>query len=302
MKLAITPSNEDLVLVLFDTDSKKALKINSDKRGYNKNADDTRPVHRPFGKTWNNDNIFIANRKNLLVYDSSLNFSDNIENILDENTHQITFYKNNIISTMTRKDCIKFVNLKNYNSAFFHPEKGWLDRAKTLDHFEEKFHINSVVAKDDFVYIMLHNRGENYSEILVLNLQTKDIEKRIQITATCAHGIYLDGDTLGTLNTREENLILGSNIIRCSAWKDKFLRGMAGEKQIAVANFLPQQRRYRGHGGSYISIVENNNVKKHCYVDNIGAVNDMRKIDGKDFCHHNEYKFPYTGDFVNDIN
>ena len=66
--------------------------------------------------------------------------------------------------------------------------------------------------------------------------------------------------------------------------------------------FKTSKERYRKKYRNIVKYNNNKNVKKHCYVDNIGAVNDMRRIDGKDFCHHNEYKFPYTGDFVNDIN
>ena len=53
MKLAITPSNQDLTLVLFDTETQKTKFIKSEKDQFNKNADDSRPLHRPFGITWN---------------------------------------------------------------------------------------------------------------------------------------------------------------------------------------------------------------------------------------------------------
>jgi len=293
MKLAITPSNEDLVLVLFDTDSKKALKIKSDKRGYNKNADDTRPVHRPFGITWSKENIFVASRKNLLVFDDKLNFVDMYEDILDENTHQITYHKDKIIACMTREDCIGFFDFTHGVKEFFHPLKGWSKSFEEFENTTENFHINSVNVKDGYVYIMLHNRGVKHSQILALDLNTRLIVKTINTPAKRAHGIYLGNKVVGTLNTEYNNIIMESKEINVNVPDSHFLRGAAGNEEFCFAHFERRLRRYRGEGGSYIQTIYNSTIKKTNFINDIGAVNDMRRIDGEDFFHNNKYKFPY---------
>ena len=167
MKLAITSNSKDTVLTLFDTDTETVLKIETDERGFDHTFDGKkeRPPHRPFGITWNKDNIFIANRSNLLIYDSDLNFVKSINGILDTNTHQIVYYENQIIATMTRQDCIRFVNLEDYSYETFHIDDGW-------DEYQpsHNYHINSLLAKDNLLYIMLHNRARKYSQILIFNL------------------------------------------------------------------------------------------------------------------------------------
>tara|TARA_Y100001938_G_C8074704_1_gene425289 strand:- start:1201 stop:2085 length:885 start_codon:yes stop_codon:yes gene_type:complete len=294
MKLAITPSNQDLTLVLFDTETQKTKFIKSEKDQFNKNADDSRPLHRPFGITWNKEKIFIASRKNLLVFDNRLNYIGKHENILDENTHQITYYDGKIIATMTRKDCVLFINLEKNKQELYHPIKGWITSCESLSHENEQFHINSLNVTDGFLYVMLHNRGVKNSEILVLDMRLKSLVKIINMKAKRAHGIYAKKEVLGTLNTNDNNIVIKNKIIDISIPKNHFLRGMAGDdNEICFAHFKENLRSYRGEGGSYIKTLSG----KSGYIDGIGSVNDMRRIDGVDLCHNNKYKFPYVGSF-----
>ena len=72
MKLAITPSNQEFVLMLYNTETGESLGIESDSSvfDYESDGENTpehlrRPAHRPFGLTWNKEQIFISNRSNL---------------------------------------------------------------------------------------------------------------------------------------------------------------------------------------------------------------------------------------------
>ena len=103
MKIIYTDNNPETTFSLYDTESKLLKDIPFEEGQENTNCDNTRKKHRPFGITWDADNIYIASRKSLLVYDSDLKWVDKIE-ILDENTHQITMHEDKILACMTRKD------------------------------------------------------------------------------------------------------------------------------------------------------------------------------------------------------
>ena len=301
MKFAITSNSEDTVLTLFDTDTGKVLKIETDERGFDYTSDGKkeRPPHKPFGITWNKDNIFIANRSNLLIYDSDLKFVKSINGILDTNTHQIAYYENQIIATMTRQDCIRFINLEDYSYETFHIDDGW-------DEYQpsHNYHINSLVAKDNLLYIMLHNRARKHSQILIFNLDTREKEDLIGTMINDANGLYLNGNTIGYLNSYKHNIHLYHDRHKNSNYNGSekiyepsfngYLRGMAGDKNtIAVGHFPPQKRHFRGFGDAYISIFENKKFVKEYRIDDIGGINDIRRIDGEDFCHHNKHLFPF---------
>mgnify|MGYP003150248521 FL=1 len=291
MKLAITSDSKDDVLTLFDTDTEAVLKIQTDERGLDNTSNQERPPHRPFGITWNEDTIFIANRSNLLIYDSDLKFVKSINGILDQNTHQIVYYENQIIVTMTRQDCIRFINLEDYSHETFHIDDGWGNFQPT-----HKYHVNSVVVRDNLLYVMLHNRSRKPSQILVFNLETKEKESLIDTDLKSSHGIYLNGDIIACLDTHKQRIKFGSKSIYEPSFGG-FMRGMAGDKNtIAVGHFPPQERHYRGFGDAHISIFENKKFVKEYRIDNIGAINDIRRIDGEDLCHHNKYPFPFKFD------
>ena len=303
MKIAITSDNPNLSLTLFNTETEEILKIKSTPNQINKNADNTRLKHRCFGITWDKKNIFVANRRNLLIYNNKLKCINVVEDILDQNTHQITYYKNKLIITMCRKDCVGFYDLKNNKMEYFHPIKGW------NSHYPDKndkdpviYHINSVVCKDDLLYVMLHNLREK-SQILTLNLLTKKIINIKTLNANLAHNIYVNNSikTLHTKNTQLNvdntnfNIYYGPNNAKLE--KHWFLRGLTGDKdKLVFAAFSKElDMNRRSIHGSFIKILNtvDNKITKSSFIEDIGAINDIRRIDGEDFCHHNEYKFPF---------
>ena len=297
MKVIITSDSLEFSFILFDTKTQKTYHVRSTKEQECHTSDGTRPKIRNFGITWNKENIFISNRKNLLIYDNQLNCVDIIRDKLDENTHQITYYKNQIIATMTRMDCVGFFDLQNNKEKYFHPTEGWMtNRPDTFEHGDEKYHINSVVCKNDLLYVMLHNRNKMNSQILILNLISNVVEKIIDLSAYIAHNIYVN-DIIKTLNTKEKCInVDNQNIKLLLNYKlgKSFIRGMAGDKNKLIYGESQLKYVFRNKGGSYINLLDKNNKHVNSYLlENIGCINDIRRIDGEDFCHHNKYKFPF---------
>lgn len=282
MKVAVTPGNPEYILIFINTETGEEFRLKSDEETRDYLADDSRPPHRPFGLTWNKDHIFVANRTNLLIYNSDLKLVDVRRYLLDQNTHQISVYGEQLISTMTTKDCINFVDLKDFSYKLWHPKFGYFKQGTG------KYHINSVLVSDQDIYVMIHN-GDKESKIIVG-------DKVIKTGHHKCHNIYLDKDVIGFIATKERRVVIGDKVITHPAWRKMFMRGLAGDdKQLAVgASNFNLERKDRPNGDSFVSVIKDGEVRKHCFLEESGDINDLRRIDGPDFCHHNPHPFPYS--------
>ena len=311
MKILITPTNKELSLVVFDTEKGEITRtVERDERADNKNADESRAIHRPFGISWNKDNLFVANRKNLLVYGKDWKLEHFMEDVLDENTHQITWWRNKIIITMSRLDCVQIMGENGEDKEYYRPFVGWSKEqfswagtyvTSRPDKPKDLFHINSVVVVDDILYIMMSNSKHanssitRKSQILALNLKTREVEKLYTPDAKNAHGLYVNGKEFGILDTRRHRVLLGDDVISKTSWDKKvWLRGITGdEKDIVVGvSYSKKDREERGKGDANLVSITNRKISNQYTVKDIGAINDIKRIDGVDFSHHNPFEFP----------
>lgn len=261
-------------------------------------------VGRHFGLTWDKDSIYVASKRNLMVFNGSYELVNVVEDVLDQNTHGMTWWKNKLIVCMTRKDCIKIMNVDGSEARYFHPARGWLETEPSdMDEDKERFHINTVVAVGDRVHVLLHNGGYGRkfgkvrpSEVLVLNLISGVVESRTPANACCGHNLYINDKMLGVISTADHSLVLGDKVIRDPEWaKEKrvFLRGMAGDENELVIGCTPfsTSRQMRKLNKPKVSVIRNGQVS-HSPTLSFGEVNDIRRIDGPDYCHHNPFPFP----------
>ena len=290
MRLLITPSNPKYTFVLFDTETGEDRRIESLEAEADPGANESRPPHRPFGITWDKDNVYVANRRNICVYDKDLKFVDKVENVLCQNPHQIAYHRGQVLACMTCHDCIAFIDLQTKHRYFFHPHEGWRD----LEGLGDTMHINGVVGKEDLIYIGMNNRAKKPSQVAVLDMRTKCTEWIVDVPAVQSHGLYVGPEGLGTLDTGDRHdMVIGKRRASIYASDNNFLRGMASNgKLTAAAHFPRRERRYRDKGSSSIKIVENETMRVigSRLIEDIGAVNDMRLLCESDFCHHNEFE------------
>ena len=299
MKLLITPSNPEYLLALYDAESKDIRMIDAKEEHKDLASDETRPSIRPFGITWDSENLFIANRSNLIVLDKDYGTVDVVKGLLDQNTHQIAHKDGTLVATMTRKDCLMFVDLNDWSTKYFHPYSGWMSsRPDDLNHLTEKHHINSVVWKGDLVYMMLNNRGNENSRVAILDMSTGLTEWVVELDAIKAHNILLCDEGIGTLDTGMRRSLLIKDKSYCLYTSERsFCRGMAGTRdELVCAHFQKSQSRFRGEGGSMLAILRRGKDNESRFIDGIGAVNDMRIVDGEDHCHFNEDNYPASLD------
>ncbi len=294
MKLIITRTHEGETFCLYDTETGNLKSIPFESGQENTNCDNTRPPHRPFGITWDTDNIYIASRKSLLVYDNELKWVDKIE-LLDENTHQIAMAGDKIAVCMTRKDCIGLLDPVSREMSLYHPDKGWGDHP-TLDYSyihvedwpkanEERYHINSVLPIGNRIFFLM----QRPCTLAELDLETNDIKYQKLKPYGLTHGILYKSDSL--IKTQKAN---GATIRFSDSSKDKtlvdfetrpFWRGIAGIYEEPIYSYSRKLRV------TDESPVENAGFSNGKIIK--GPISDIRRIDGQDDAHHNPNPFPY---------
>ena len=280
-KIIATTSSLDCIAILLNTETNQIKEIPSQAGQDCSGCDNSQSVHRPFGITWNEENIFIANRKALLIFDKQFNWIDRID-VLDENTHQISIFGDKIIACMTRKDCISIIDPKTKSIEMFHPEKGWGENFPTLpdkkysEFCNERRHINSLNISGDSIYFLM-----NFPSVFVkLNIKSGLVEKNIDSGFNFCHGILLD-EGVHTLSCDGEIL----NEKRLDGF---FARGLAGTKSNPITGHSRRRvRDKRSQGSCFISFKGGSFRLPH------GSINDIRLIDKEDKAHSNPHDFPY---------
>lgn len=288
MKFLLTHSNSDYILSLLDFSSGDMLHVPAEDQHRDEEADLSRPALRPYGITWDGENVFVANRTNLIVMDKHLNTTEVAEGVLDQNTHQMVWHDGKIIACMTRKDCIKFLDPKTLESIYYHPYEGWCKDMPSLSYDKVSLMIDSVLAKGRLVYILMSRRWGQESSIAVLDLETGLTEWVVDAKATSATGLYLGPDGIGTLCRESKSLVIrGSKV---TSVPGRWVRGICGNSsELFVGSFRNGTRRNKTECISSIHRIVNGSHSHSADLagTKVGAINEIRRIDGVDLCHRN---------------
>lgn len=295
MRLLATPSSPKYSFVLIDLSDGSTRKIPSDPREKDLGASSSRPPHRPFGFTWDSDWIYVANRRNLCVYDKSLSFVDKVEGVFDDNTHQIAILEDLIVATMTSNDAICFYSKSTHQCFYFSLKVfGFVKKLPLVK--KERHHVNCVVVQGRFVYVNLHNRGQRKSQVLVLDMKSKKMVDIIEHQAYSSHGLGVEPGIYTTVDTgRTQDLVSKNKRLPFCPNPLSFCRGLAGERGTFFAShFRSSARRFRGIGDSTVEVIRDWSwiPSMAISLDGVGAINDLRIIDGPDSCHHNSVESP----------
>jgi hypothetical protein len=151
-----------------------------------------RPAFRPFGITFDDDKIYIANHTKIGIFNKT---TYAYEGLLGTpgffNTHQILKKDNIMYTANTRHDTIGVHNLDTNESTYI--------------NLSEKSHVNSLFwSEDNKLCYVLHNRGLKLSEFFKDGVKIKEVGK-------CCHNLILEGDNFYTLDTYNKKLIINDN-------------------------------------------------------------------------------------------
>lgn len=290
MRIVLTHGGGSL-LSLYDTNTEKMYHLCAHAEAYDFRGDSTRRSLRPFGITWDSDYIYVANRNKLITLDKQLKQVPTRKWNLDQNTHQIAKHEGNLLATCARKDAVKVFGTDRY---FISPSRGVIKHAASMTHEEEQHHINSVTVFNGYAYYMMNNRAKAKSVVSKFNLETREEEARIAMDAIQAHNIMISDNIVRTLDTGASLCVVGNDgsKIQTRATESCWLRGLAGTpEEMIVAWHDRGERHQRDNEGSSIEIIKGDS-RRLMYLPNIGAICDLRLIDGEDHCHHNPHPFP----------
>jgi len=192
---------------------------------------------RPFGVSWNEQNLFVANRTNLIKFDKNLNQLNHYD-IYHGNPHQILEIDGKIYAADTCINCINVFDIDSEKvERLFDPVKQEEVKINEPVHYRDmdKNHINSLHYDGEFLYVLLHNWGKRFSEYLKLDFKL-NLVKRRKLTAKIAHCVYLDRGVVSTLDTGVSHCIVGedNSCIRIKSFAEDFIRGYAANKDFHI--------------------------------------------------------------------
>jgi hypothetical protein len=286
MKILATISDMSRVAILVDASTGRTSVIPGRRRFLDDTISNHAPI-RPFGITWTNNELFIGNHRQLLVFDEDLRYKRTEPTRLQINTHQLARNGDRIWAVSTRSDSLIGIRPTETDALEFdliaHCARPY--SAADSERRTDTHHFNSLLWCAGHLYVAAHNRGtpsfinEYDAEFRLLSVQ-KDAGYAI-------HGLAFCDDQLFWVST-------GTSEIRSSRGyalrlpREGFPRGFAvTERFFVVATSERMDREMRVTGNSWIEIFDRHNGKRVSYfsLPDTGSINDLRILDEYDFAH-----------------
>jgi len=243
-----------------------------------------------YGITWGSDYVYCSrnplhNPISLIdVFDKNLNFMKtlNIPAPLN-NVHQILMINENLYITYTQKDTLTIFNKKNI-------------RHLNWTGFEDdKYHLNSIWAKDNKIYVVESGLGGETRPptVQVLDKAHNPISRIAIPDAIHIHNVYIENNYLyccGKYGLIQYNLETNKTLI-IDLRRDKengFFRGLARTDDywyIGESQILPRERR--DYGDADILVLNNDfRIVDIIMLKDTGQVQDFRVTDEMDLAHN----------------
>jgi hypothetical protein len=247
---------------------------------------------RPFGITWSRNELFIANNRQLLVFDKQLNFIRTSETRLQVNVHQLGYRKgrvwvvspwtNSLIGVCQNSEVgpIEFDLL----SGGFHR---YVEREATEE--DDRWHYNSLLWAAGHLYVAAHAFG-GLSFINRYDATTMKLDGVQQNVGASIHGLARHGKELFWLSTKTGEI--RSDLGYClQLSRQGYARGFAASSRhfiVAISEFLSRGKRHAGD--SWIHLIDrvHGTVIVEVKLPDTGSVNDLRLLDEFDYAHHVE--------------
>ena len=241
---------------------------------------------RPFGVSWNQENLFVANRTNLIRFDKNLNQTNHYD-VYHGNPHQILEIDGKIYATDTSINCINVFDIESEKvERLFDPVKQEEVNINTPVHYRDmdKNHINSLHYDGEFLYVLLHNWGKQFSEYLKLDLKLELVERK-QFIAKFAHCVYLDRGIACTLDTGTSHYIVreDNSCIRLKTFAEDFIRGYAANKDLHIIGATN-----RGKMDARLIFINKETLEQTQLNLDCQDFAELRLIDEFDYSHNKE--------------
>ena len=248
-----------------------------------------RPQCRPFGITWTEGELFVANNRQLVVLDKRLDYVRTETTTLQVNVHQLAYHSkrvwaaspwtNSLIGVPTEQDAgpLEF-------DLFDQTVKSYVER--DAREVEDVNHVNSLLWAEDRLFVVAHNFGPSF--ILCYDSATYRLDSMQYDVGLSVHGLaYRDGE-LYWISTKTGE-IRSNKGFRIELTRPGFSRGLAftGEYLIVAISEHRSSRTDRAYGDSWIQVIDRRDkevVAEHL-LPSTGSINDLRVLDEYDYAH-----------------
>jgi hypothetical protein len=244
---------------------------------------------RPFGITWSGGELFIANNRQLLVYDRHFNYKGMQGTQLQVNVHQLAYHVEHVwaVSPWTNS-LIGAPPDSNVNPVEFDLLSGtirpYIERNATVT--SDKWHFNSLLWADGFLYVAAHAFGP-FSFINQYDAATFELANVLRNAGHSIHGLARHDNELFWISTKTNEIRSDSGYRRLLP-RPGFGRGFAMTDDyfvIATSTLSPRSGRHKGD--SWIDVVDRQDgtILNSVHLSNSGSINDLRLLDMYDYSH-----------------
>jgi hypothetical protein len=290
MIVLATISDMDRLGVVLDLDS-GALNALSVRREFFDFTIVGRPPCRPFGITWTSTELFIANNRQLLAFDSELRYVRTVSNALQVNSHQIAYQNDRVWVVSPWTNSLIGLSLCAPQE---HVELNLLDQTlrayvpQSSSEDDDLAHFNSLLWANGRLHVAAHGFGRP-SFVISHDQKTFQLLGVHCHAGSSIHGLALCDDELFWLSS-------GTGEIRSNRGtalplsRTGHARGFAMTQNsfiVAISEFL-SRREERCGGDSWIQVIDRHNlhITAEFHLHDTGSINDLRLLDTFDFAHY----------------
>ncbi len=245
---------------------------------------------RPFGITWSDEELYLANNWQILVYDRSLNYQRMMPRALHPNVHQILFRQGRIWGVSPWTNTLISVNPSSREDRLeFEFLTGKIHRGEPLIATADgdKAHFNSLYWDEERLLVAAHNFGHE-SFIIEYDPLTFDVRGIRHDTGRMIHSLAADGDDTFWISTGTCE-IRSAQGYQLRLKRDEFARGFAMTEDHFIVGFSTRAQRQKRRGNdSWIHVIDrrNGSVLEEFHLCETGDINDLRILDAPDFAHN----------------
>jgi hypothetical protein len=248
-----------------------------------------RPSCRPFGITWNSEEAYVANNRQILVFDRQFRYRRTLPVRVQINIHQLGYHNgvvwavspwtNSVIGVSPTAQATPIeLNLIE------HQLRSYIE----VDACEsdDRHHFNSLLWSGRYLFVAAHAFGTGSfvsrydAETLALQCVNSNLGHSI-------HGLaFYDGELFWLSSGTGE--VRSSNGYALTLSRRGYARGFAMTAEyfvVAVSEFLSRDERWGGD--SWIQVIDRNQncLVKEVHLHDTGSINDLRLLDAYDYAH-----------------
>lgn len=289
MRILATISDTRRLAIVVDLDSGITTAVVSTRPEFFDPTVDGRASCRPFGITWSPRELFIANNRQLLVFDRQLRFRRIAKTRLQVNMHQIAFrdgrvwavspWTNSIIGVAESGDAQDVeLDLVSGRVGYY--------VARPAKERDDKCHFNSLLWADGYLFVAAHAFG-GPSFICRYHEAPLRLDHVYRDVGSAVHGLARHSGELFWLSTNTCEIRSDAGF-RLPLTRAGYARGFAvtpGQFIVAISQRLARDRRHAGD--SWVQVIDRATCRtiEEVHLRDTGSINDLRLIDGDDSAH-----------------